>query len=288
MATPLEQLQQAYDSGDLDTCEAIIRRTRSLNGQPSPPFHKLASTVFRSRSAFAEALVHDHNLAKLRPNDPIGYYRAGQDLLNLNRMEEAADEALQGLASSGDHHPSLHLIALKAFRAQSDHRRALTHAKALMDLTPEDPLGFIRACQDLISLGTFNDAETVANAGLDQHPDNADLLRLVLQIADALLARGERSRARDTLNTLLKRHPSRESRIQCRKLLRSGGFRRKARAISTRLAAQDQPPHPEDISELFADHIVLGEFDAAQRLADRTGLLTATEHDRIQSLLRTP
>ena len=384
MATPLQQLTEAYAAGDLDTCEAIIRRTLALNGQPSPPFHKLASTVYRDRREFLNALVHDQSLIKLRPNDPIGYYRSGQDLFNLNRAHEASEVVLQGLKNSGKHHPSLHLIALKAFRSQSNHHSALKHAKALIDLTPEDPLGFIRACQDHLTLDQCSEAKTVATTGLTLHPNNPDLLRLALQItarqpdrsaaiqlaeqllntvtatdrdytivaeallksgdanaaaefiaaglqlaptdlnllslgadaardrdrpeeslsfseqlmshhpnqaighlrsAELLLARGERTKARDILNSLLHQPLGRDSQLQCRKLLRSGGFRRRARKISKQLVAEGATAQRDDIRELFADHIVLGDLNKARQLADQTGLLHPIEQNRLQSLL---
>ena len=104
MATPLEQLRQAYQNGDLTSCEAIIQRTRRLAGEPSPPFHKLASEVFRQRKNFADALVHDRSLIRCRPNDPIGYYRSGQDLLQLRRPDDAAALLREGLNQSGDDH----------------------------------------------------------------------------------------------------------------------------------------------------------------------------------------
>ena len=183
MATPLEQLRQAYQNGDLTRCEAIIQRTRCLAGEPSPPFHKLASEVFRQRKNFADALVHDRSLIRCRPNDPIGYYRSGQDLLQLQRPDDAAALLRDGLNQSGDNHDSLHRVALKAYRALGDHTGGLIHARALIRLTPDDPLGYVRACQDLITLNRLDEAQDIAESGLHRHRNHHELLRLALQIS---------------------------------------------------------------------------------------------------------
>ena len=47
--------------------------------------------------------------------------------------------------------------------------QALKHAQALIKLTPEDPIGFIRACQDLIALDQAQAAKSIINAGLTRH-----------------------------------------------------------------------------------------------------------------------
>jgi len=284
MATPLDQLKQAYDSGDFDACEAIIRRTRSLNGEPSPEFHQLASNLFRTHNQFSEALFHDQRLIHLKPNSPIGYHRSGHDLLKLNRPNEAIEQALNGLKRAKNQHPLLHLIALKAFRSNQDHRNSLSHAQALIQLTPDDPLGFIRAAQDLIAIDSYQEAKETVRSGLSKHPKNQKLLKLAIQAAALTDTVPE---ATDKISLLARHDPSPENVSYCRKLLRSHGLRHKSRELSEQIASQSDSTTHDDIIELFADHVVLGELDAAQQWADHTGLLTAADNNRIQYLLRT-
>ena len=282
MATPLEQLKQAFDQGDFNVCETIIMRTRELKGEPSPQFHKLASNVFRKRESFLEALFHDQCIIKLRPNDPIGYYRSGQDLLNLSRAEDALEQATEGLKHSGDHHPSLHLIAMKAYRAGDDHINSLTHALALIKLMPNEPLGFIRAGQDLIRINKYEKAKEVINSGLEKHVNNEDLLKLSIHIAT--ITNNIFSEI-DTISEFIRLYPSADNLTKCRKLYRTLGFRQKALSISKQLAQQDTTPHQNESCELFSDYLALGEPDQAFQLAAQTGLLTSNEQHRLQSLL---
>ena len=285
MATPLEQLKQACDQGDLNACGTIIMRTRELDGEPSPQFHKLASNIFRKRGSFSEALFHDQRLVKLRPKDPIGYYRSGQDLLNLNRAEEAAERAKDGLKQCGDHHPSLHLIAMKAYRAGDNHINSLTHAQALIKLTPSEPLGFIRAGQDLISIRQYEKAKEIIKSGLKEHVNNEDLLKL--SIHTATITNNILSEI-DSISELLRFYPSVDNLTKCRKLYRTFGFRQKALSASKLLAQQDTTPHQNESCELFSDYLALGELDQAFQLAAQTGLLTSNEQHRLQLLLRDP
>ena len=282
MATPLEQLKQAFEQGDLNACETIIMRTRELKGEPSPQFHKLASNIFRKLGSFSEALFHDECLIKQRPNDPIGYYRSGQDLLHLNRAEEAAERATEGLKQSGDHHPSLHLIAMRAYRAGDNHFNSLTHAQALIKLTPNDPLGFIRAGQDLISIHKYEKAKEIINSGLEEHVNNEELLKLSIHIATIT---NNISSETDAISELIRLYPNVDNLTKCRKLYRRLGFRQKALSISKQLAQQNTTPHQDESCELFSDYLALGEPDQAFQLAAQTGLLTSNEQHRLQSLL---
>lgn len=283
MATPLEQLKQAYDSGDLEACEAIIQRTRSLSGEPSPEFHQLASNLFRTLDKFSEALFHDQRLIHLKPKSPIGYHRSGQDLLKLNRPNDAIEQALAGLKHSGDQHPSLHLIAQKAFRLNQDHRNSLRHAQALIQLAPDDPLGFIRAAQDLIATASYQQAKETVQVGLNNHPKDQKLLKLAIQVASLTNTIPAASKE---ISLLAEHYPTQENLTHCRKLLRPHGLRHKSRELSEQIASRSHATR-HDVTELFVDHVVLGELDAAQQLADHTGLLTAAENNRMQSLLRT-
>ena len=279
MATPLEQLRQAYQSGDLTSCEAIIQRTRRLAGEPSPPFHKLASEVFRQRKNFADALVHDRSLIRCRPNDPIGYYRSGQDLLQLQRPDDAAALLRDGLNQSGDNHDSLHRVALKAYRALGDHTGALIHARALIRLTPDDPLGYVRACQDLITLNQLDEAQDIAESGLRHHAKHPELLRLGLQIAT------ETHDLKTFADRLLAENIETPLLVQCRQALRSAGHRDKAAKLSRRLVEQEEVKDKVNATELFTDLIALGETTKAFQTCNEFELLSPSQQTSLQSLL---
>ena len=275
MATPLEQLRQAYQSGDLTSCEAIIQRTRRLAGEPSPPFHKLASEVFRQRKNFADALVHDRSLIRCRPNDPIGYYRSGQDLLQLQRPDDAAALLRDGLDQSGDNHDSLHRVALKAYRALGDHTGALIHARALIRLTPDDPLGYVRACQDLITLNQLDEAQDIAESGLRRHLNHHELLRLALQICThtgnlpAAIHHGNQLLNSDSIQG--------DDYVIAAKAIAVGGDRPRA----TEIVDAGLKQHPHDLKLLCLGIEIARDTNATNRILDLTDQLLELKPDKV-------
>ena len=275
MATPLEQLRQAYQNGDLTSCEAIIQRTRRLAGEPSPPFHKLASEVFRQRKNFADALVHDRSLIRCRPNDPIGYYRSGQDLLQLQRPDDAAALLRDGLDQSGDNHDSLHRVALKAYRALGDHTAALIHARALIRLTPDDPLGYVRACQDLITLNQLNEAQDIAESGLRRHLNHHELLRLALQICThtgnlpAAIHHGNQLLNSDSIQG--------DDYVIAAKAIAVGGDRPRA----TEIVDAGLKQHPHDLKLLCLGIEIARDTNATNRILDLTDQLLELKPDKV-------
>ena len=275
MATPLEQLRQAYQSGDLTSCEAIIQRTRRLAGEPSPPFHKLASEVFRQRKNFADALVHDRSLIRCRPNDPIGYYRSGQDLLQLQRPDDAAALLRDGLNQSGDNHDSLHRVALKAYRALGDHTAALIHARALIRLTPDDPLGYVRACQDLITLNQLNKAQDIAESGLRRHLNHHELLRLALQICTHT---GNLPAAIHHANQLLNNDSIQgDDYVIAAKAIAVAGDRPRA----TEIVDAGLKQHPHDLKLLCLGIEIARDTNATNRILDLTDQLLELKPDKV-------
>ena len=275
MATPLEQLRQAYQSGDLTSCEAIIQRTRRLAGEPSPPFHKLASEVFRQRKNFADALVHDRSLIRCRPNDPIGYYRSGQDLLQLRRPDDAAALLRDGLNQSGDDHDSLHRVALKAYRALNDHTEALVHARALIRLTPDDPLGYVRACQDLITLNRLDEAQDIAESGLRRHLNHHELLRLALQICTHT---GNLPAAIHHANQLLNSDSIQgDDYVIAAKAIAVGGDRPRA----TEIVDAGLKQHPQDLKLLCLGIEIARDTNATNRILELTDQLLELKPDKI-------
>ena len=275
MATPLEQLRQAYQSGDLTSCEAIIQRTRRLAGEPSPPFHKLVSEVFRQRKNFADALVHDQSLIRCRPNDPIGYYRAGQDLLQLQRPDDAAALLRDGLDQSGDNHDSLHRVALKAYRALGDHTGALIHARALIRLTPDDPLGYVRACQDLITLNQLDEAQDIAESGLRRHLNHHELLRLALQICTHT---GNLPAAIHHANQLLNSDSIQgDDYVIAAKAIAVAGDRPRA----TEIVDAGLKQHPHDLKLLCLGIEIARDTNATKRILDLTDQLLERKPDKV-------
>ena len=275
MATPLEQLRQAYQNGDLTSCEAIIQRTRRLAGEPSPPFHKLASEVFRQRKNFADALVHDRSLIRCRPNDPIGYYRSGQDLLQLRRPDDAAALLRDGLNQSGDDHDSLHRVALKAYRALNDHTEALVHARALIRLTPDDPLGYVRACQDLITLNRLDEAQDIAESGLRRHRNHHELLRLALQISTetgnlpAAIHHGNQLLNGDLIQG--------DDYVIAAKAIAVGGDRPRA----TEIVDAGLKQHPHDLKLLCLGIEIARDTNATNRILELTDQLLELKPDKV-------
>lgn len=275
MANPIKELNQAYQNGDLNRCVAAIRRTRRLPDEPSPPFHKLASDIFRQLKNFEEALFHDQRLIRLRPNDPIGHYRAGQDLLQLQRPQEAAAVIRDGLNQSGDDQDSLHRVAMKAYRALNDHTGALVHARALIRLTPDDPMGYVRACQDLIHLNRLDEAQDITESGLRRHLNHHELLRLALQISThtgnlpAAIHHGNQLLNSDSIQG--------DDYVIAAKAIAVGGDRPRA----TEIVDAGLKQHPHDLKLLRLGIEIARDTNATNRILDLTDQLLELKPDKV-------
>ncbi len=117
----------------------------------------LASESCQALRRWDESLILANQLIEFHPNLHLGYLRAAQNLLKLNRADEASLIAERGL-DAAPNHPHLHGIASESFRARHQHNRSLEHAKALIKNQPDSIEGHKRTAQDLLKLGLRNEA----------------------------------------------------------------------------------------------------------------------------------
>ena len=103
----------------------------------------LASESCQALRRWDDSLILANQLIEFHPNLHLGYLRAAQNLLKLNRADEASLIVERGL-DAAPNHPHLHGIASESFRARHQHNRSLEHAKALIKNQPDSIEGHKR------------------------------------------------------------------------------------------------------------------------------------------------
>ena len=143
-----------------------------------------ANQVFRSLEDFNLALVHAQSLCDKQPANPIGFIRAAQDHLKLDQPEEALNTAVNGLTHHPDH-PQLLTTGIDAARASNQIRQSLLFAQHLIQSSPDNSVGFIRAAQDHLKLDQHAEALNTVQNGLTHHPENPKILTTGIHAARA-------------------------------------------------------------------------------------------------------
>ena len=143
-----------------------------------------ANQVFRSLEDFNLALVHAQSLCDKQPANPIGFIRAAQDHLKLDQPAEALNTALNGLTHNPDH-PQLLTTGIDAARASNQIRQSLLFAQHLIQSSPDNSVGFIRAAQDHLKLDQYAEALNTVQNGLTHHPENPKILTTGIHAARA-------------------------------------------------------------------------------------------------------
>ena len=115
----------------------------------------IASDIYRKSGDREKSLGYANLLATHHPHKWDGYGRASQDLVALERIEEARQTIEAGLANIPNH-VNLLAIATDIYRALGEREKSLKHAELLITHHPENWQGYIRASQDKLSLGKFN------------------------------------------------------------------------------------------------------------------------------------
>ena len=143
-----------------------------------------ANQVFRSLEDFNLALVHAQSLCDKQPANPVGFIRAAQDHLKLDQHAEALNTALNGLTHHPDH-PQLLTTGIDAARASNQIRQSLLFAQHLIQSSPDNSVGFIRAAQDHLKLDQYAEALNTVQNGLTHHPENPKILTTGIHAARA-------------------------------------------------------------------------------------------------------
>ena len=160
-AQALLQQKQPFDANQM-----------ALSGLQEAPHNQqllaLASESYQALERWDQSLELANQLIEFHPSLHMGYLKAAQNLLKLNKPNEASSIAERGLKAKPNH-PHLHSIASEAYRARHLHNRSLNHAKALIETQPDSIEGHKRAAQDLLKLGLRNEAILIIEQLIQQN-----------------------------------------------------------------------------------------------------------------------
>ena len=172
--TKAELLKQNLQENNLQGCIEMLK-TATQEDQKDLQFLTLANDIQRALKDHKQALKYAEALLQEHAGKPIGYIRTSQEKLALGCTADAQKNIEAGLNLFPDH-PGILTVANQVFRKLEDIPRALAHAQSLHKKHPANPIGFIRAAQDLLSLGQAEKALNTVEDGLTHHPDHPQLL----------------------------------------------------------------------------------------------------------------
>ena len=140
-----------------------------------------SSEISRSLNDIELSLKHNTNIIAHHPSQDTGYCRAAEDLIKLNRLDEA-----ERIVSEGMKHASatslLYFILSSIYRKHKDLEKSLGQNIKGISLDPSLETGYARAAEDLLDLARLNEAEDYATDGLKRNPDSSQLLILLSTI----------------------------------------------------------------------------------------------------------
>ena len=188
-----------------------------------------AIEICRNAKEFELSLECSERLSKLNPDSPLGFQRLIQDYLILDRIAEAFNIAIVAVEKFHDD-PGMLLLTNNIYRSKNQPEHALVYSSHLLDKHPALPAGYYCSAQNLVDLGKVGKAKKI-------------------------------------IKTLLNSIDSPLSRILARDFYRNIGLRKKAKALSRKIA-KDSPSFETNM-ELAMDLLVLGKtkrfFDFAKR-----------------------
>ena len=163
----------------------------------------IATDVYRASDEREKSLEYAELLIAHHPDNWNGYGRAAQDLITLNRFEEAQVQIQAGLKKIPNQ-VKLLTIATDVYRASSDREKSLEYAELLITQHPDNWNRYGRAAQDLIVLKRFEEAQRKIQAGLEKIPNQVNLLTIA---TDIYRASGNREKSLEYAKLLITHHP---------------------------------------------------------------------------------
>ena len=160
--------------------------------------------IFRQSGNRTKCLEYSQNLIMYHPSDWRGYGRAAQDLVALERFEEAKAIVNLGLEKIPDQ-VNLLTIASDVYRASGDHEISLENAELRITHHPDNWDGYGLAAQELVALGRFEEAKAIINLGLEKIPDQVNLLTIA---SDVYRASGDHEISLWHAELLITHHPN--------------------------------------------------------------------------------
>jgi tetratricopeptide (TPR) repeat protein len=163
----------------------------------------IAVDAYRASGDRETSLEYSQRLMIHDPDNWLGFGRATEDLLALQRIEEAQATIQKGLRQLPDH-AYLLMFATDASRAMGDFQTALDYSKRLILHHPDQWFGFGRAAEDLIALKRAEEAQATIKEGLRKFPHQFNLLSTAM---DVYRASGDRPRSLEHSELMIVHHP---------------------------------------------------------------------------------
>ena len=163
----------------------------------------IATDIYRASGDREKSLEYAELLITHHSDNWNGYGRAAQDLITLNRFEEAQRKIQTGLAKIPNQ-VKLLTIATDIYRASGDREKSLEYAELLITNHPDNWNGYGRAAQDLIALNRLEEAQGQIKAGLEKIPNQVNLLTIA---TDVYRASGDREKSLEYAELLITHHP---------------------------------------------------------------------------------
>jgi len=163
----------------------------------------VASAVYRAAGSREKSLECAQALISHHPGSWKGYGLAAQDLIALQRLEEAKLLTQQGVEKFPQQ-ANILTIANDIYRTLGDRNKSLEYALGLIFHHPDNWKGYARATQDLIALKRFDEARNKIQDGLDRFPGQANILDVAY---DAYRVSGDRNKSLDCALELIFHHP---------------------------------------------------------------------------------
>ena len=163
----------------------------------------VASAVYRAAGSREKSLECAQALISHHPGSWKGYGLAAQDLIALQRLEEAKLLTQQGVEKFPQQ-ANILTIANDIYRTLGDRNKSLEYALGLIFHHPDNWKGYARATQDLIALKRFDEARNKIQDGLDRFPGQANILIVANDVYRAI---GDHNKSLDFALGLIYHHP---------------------------------------------------------------------------------
>jgi len=201
---------EAWRAGDVDTALARYRRAAEL----APGFPELENdfaAALAAKGDFAGASTHYHTALALNPRFALAHTSLGVALEKQGKLSEAIEEHRQALAID-PRMMEAHANLASALEEQGDSQQAMKEYERALAIRPSAEV-YSNVGRLLANIGHLEQAVDAFRRAVEVRPDLAVVRE---NLAQALLATGDRDGAAAQLEEVLRREPG---RAEARRLL---------------------------------------------------------------------